>query len=54
MNTDAFSYDNDTLYRLCLYIKRQFHKMVKHTQTIRREISDELFECVWSFCGIGA
>ena len=33
---------------------RQFHKMVKHTQTIRRETADELFECVWPFCGIGA
>ena len=28
--------------------------MVKHTQTIRRETPDELFECVWPFCGIGA
>ena len=28
--------------------------MVKHTQTIRRQIADELFECVWTFCGIGA
>ena len=26
--------------------KRQFYKMVKHTQTIRRQIADELFECV--------
>ena len=26
--------------------KRQFHKMVKHTQTIRRQIAGELFECV--------
>ena len=26
--------------------KRQFHKMVKRTQTIRRQIADELFECV--------
>ena len=24
--------------------KRQFHKMVKHTQKIRREIADELLE----------
>ena len=23
--------------------------MVKHTQTIRRQIADELFECVWTF-----
>ena len=28
--------------------------MVKHTQTIRRQIVDELFECVWPFCRIGA
>ena len=26
--------------------------MVKHTQTIRRQFVDELFECVWPFCGI--
>ena len=26
--------------------KLQTHKMVKHTQTIRRQIVDELFECV--------
>ena len=25
--------------------KRQPHKMVKHTQTICRQISDELFKC---------
>ena len=28
---------------------RKPHKMVKHTQTIRRQIADELFECVWPF-----
>ena len=28
--------------------------MVKHTQTIRFQFPDELFECVWSFCGVGA
>ena len=33
--------------------KHQPHKMVKHTQTIRRETADELFECVWSCCGVG-
>ena len=27
--------------------------MVKHTQTIRQEIADELFECVWLICGVG-
>ena len=26
--------------------KRQNHKIVKHTQTICREITDKLFECV--------
>ena len=34
--------------------KPQSHKMVKHTQTIRRQIANELFECVWPFRGIGA
>ena len=35
-------------------VKRQFHKTVKHTQTIRRQFADELFECVWPFCEIVA
>ena len=35
-------------------LKYQPHKMVKHTQTIRRQIANELFECVWLFCGVGA
>ena len=26
--------------------------MVKHTQTIRQRFADELFECVWPFCGL--
>ena len=34
--------------------KRQTHKMVKQTQTVRRQIADELFECVSPFCGVGA
>ena len=38
----------------CQPFKRQIKKMAKHTQTIRRQFADELFECVWSFCGIGA
>ena len=33
--------------------KHQSEKMVKHSQTIRRQSADELFECVWSFCEIG-
>ena len=28
--------------------------MVKHTQPIRRQFADELFECVWPFCEIDA
>ena len=28
--------------------------MVKYTQTILQESANELFECVWPFCGIGA
>ena len=27
--------------------------MVERTQTIPRQIADELFECVWPFCEIG-
>ena len=34
--------------------KRQSNKIVKHTQTIRRQFPDELFECVWRFCDIDA
>ena len=26
--------------------------MAKHTQTIRQQFADELFECVWPFCRI--
>ena len=28
--------------------------MVKHTQTIRRQTANELFECVWTFCEVSA
>ena len=38
----------------CWTFKGRFHKKVKHTQTIRRQIAYKLFECVWPFCGIGA
>ena len=27
--------------------------MVKHSQIIRRQTADELFECVWPLCGVG-
>ena len=36
------------------HFRLQFHKMIKDTQTIRPQFADELFECVWPFCGIGA
>ena len=26
--------------------------MVNHTQTIRRQFADELFECFWPFCEV--
>ena len=39
-------FHNPSRVSLILTFKRQFHKMVKHTQTIRRQIADELFECV--------
>ena len=26
--------------------------MVKHTQKIGKQVPDELFECVWPFCGV--
>ena len=28
--------------------------MAKHTQTIRPQIGDKLYECVWPFCEVGA
>ena len=28
-------------------------KMVKHTQTISRQIADELLKCVWPSCVVG-
>ena len=33
-------------------VKRQPHKIVKHTQTIRQQKADELFGCVSPFCGL--
>ena len=42
------------LESLSLPFKRQSHKLVNNTQTIRRPIADELFEWVWPFCEIGA
>ena len=42
------------LVKVCWPFKRQSHKIAKPTQTIRRQIADELFECVSPFYGIGA
>ena len=36
-----------------LFIEALTHKMVKNTQTIRWQIADELFVCLWPFCGVG-
>ena len=33
--------------------KCQSHKIVKRTQIICQQFPDKLFECVWSFCGVG-
>ena len=35
-------------------MKRLPHKMIKYTQTIRRQLANELLESVWPFCGVGA
>ena len=37
----------------CLSMKRQPPEMVKHLKMFSA-IADELFECVWPFCGVGA
>ena len=39
--------------KYCYPFKYKFHKMVKHTQTIRQQNADELCECVWPLFGIG-
>ena len=31
------------------YLERQFYKMFKYTQTIRRQFADNLFEWIWPF-----
>ena len=35
-------------------VKKTLIEKKTHTQTIRRQFADELFECVCPFCGIGA
>ena len=57
---NLFLYKNTSAWLLLKWslllkpFKRQFYKMVKHTQAIRRQIADDLFGCVWPFCWIGA
>ena len=44
-------------FEVCISVytfKRQALKMVKHSQTIRHQFADELFDCVWPFWGLGA
>ena len=47
LNVFLFCFEN-------IPLSANFTKWSKHTQTIRREIADELFVCVWPFCEIGA
>ena len=49
------AFETNTFLKLAnLSSFRQSLKMAKHNQTIRRQIGDELFECVWPFCNISA
>ena len=50
----SFSRNSLNVEYLPLTLEHQPHKMIKHTQTIRRQFADELFECIWSFCDVGA
>ena len=43
-----------TSNNIILTFKHQSHKMIKHTQTIRQQIANKLFECVWPSCEIDA
>ena len=45
---------NTQRYSVYLTLLAPISQNVKHTQTICRQFADELFECVWPFCGIGA
>ena len=54
-NLESLSYlGSKMLGNFAVWNKRQPQKMVKQTQTIRRQTADEFFECVWPFCGVGA
>ena len=41
------------LLKTTKFTNSSFDKMAKHTQTIRRQMADELFECVWPICQFG-
>ena len=51
--TDLLTFTEEILGKFH-FSKYQPNKMIKHTQTIRRQFIDESFECVWPFCGIVA
>ena len=55
-NPKRFARFNLDCYNYLAYpFIHQLYKMVKHTQTIRRQaVADKLFELVWPFCGVGA
>ena len=36
----------ESSFKITLTLKHQSTKMVKHTETIRRQFADKLFECV--------
>ena len=44
----------ESSFKITLTLKHQSTKMVKHTETIRRQFADKLFECVWPFWETGA
>ena len=47
-----FSTQNYSFNDASLLFKRHPHKIVKLKQFLAK--ADELFECVWPFCGVGA
>ena len=42
-------YSKSNFLDYCQPFQPQLHKMVKHTQTIRRLTADDLFKCVYHF-----
>ena len=51
--TDLLTFTEEILGKFH-FSKYQPNKMIKHTQTIRRQFIDESFDCVWPFCGVVA